>query len=345
MKKSLLALAALSAFATAAQAQSSVTISGNLEVSAVNKEVNQTVDNQNTGGSFVGTPGITFSGREDLGGGTYAGFGLTLDIETPTGQFHSTGGFTSSFATLGNAQLGEVKAGRVDVVGRDAAGVYRFMGDIGRIESSGNPGTYQQNNVAYTSPTFGGVTVAVSAADGGQTSATDTAERANSVLVRGAFGKLNAAYSSTNVKAAYTASTAAPASATTSMYAAGYDLGVAKVGAFYMTYEDKATTNGSKDVNGMGVNVAFALAKNVEAQIGMQNYENDTDSTKETEMVSIGLKYTMSKRTALYATYQQAKGGSGGVATAFDTTRGLEVVAEGANKKNTGYGVSIVHTF
>jgi len=341
MKKSLLALAALSAFASAAQAQSSVTISGNLEVSAISRDVSPTLTNQNFGGSFVGTPGITFTGREDLGGGAYAGFVLSQDIETPTGQFHSTGGFTSSFVTLGSKTLGEVRAGRFDAIGRDAGGVYRFMGDIGRIEADGNPGTYAQNNIGYISPSFGGVTVAVSSSDGGQAAATEATARFNSVLVRGTFGKLNAAFSTTNSKGAYTASSTALTNTDTSMYAAGYDLGVAKVGAFYMTHEDNVTAANS--VNGMGVNVAFNLAKNLDASIGIQEYENDTDSANKTDMMMVGVKYTMSKRTALYATYQEAKGGTG-VATGFTATRGFDATATN-NTKNSGYGVSVVHTF
>ncbi len=129
------------------------------------------------------------------------------------------------------------------------------------------------------------------------------------------------------------------------MFAAGYDFGIAKVGAFYMTYKDNssAANTTANSVNGMGVNVAFNLAKNLDAQIGIQEYENDANSANTTDMMSVGVKYSMSKRTALYATYQEAKGGTA-VATGFDQTRGLGVTAA-ANTKNTGYGVSVVHTF
>jgi predicted porin len=346
MKKSLLALAALSAFATAAQAQSSVTISGNLEMSYQSVEVNSTVTNAGSNNSVVGTPFILFAGREDLGGGAYAGFGLQMDVETKNGRTDAGGTtdtFAQSFVTLGSKTLGEVKAGRFDAVGRDAGGVYRFMGDIGRIEGSANPGNYAANNVGYTSPAFGGVTVAVSASDAGRTSTSDEGERVNSALIRGTFGKLNAAYSTTQTKGAVTAAVAPAPSSTVDLFAAGYDFGIAKVGAFYMTYSDDATTNGSKDVNGMGVNVAFNLAKNLDAQIGIQQYENDTASSSETDMMMVGVKYTLSKRTALYATYQEAKGGTA-IATAFDETRGLGVKAA-ANTKNTGYAVSVVHSF
>jgi predicted porin len=345
MKKSLLALAALSAFATAAQAQSSVTISGNLEVSAVSKDTATAgLTNQNTGGSLVGTPFIQFTGKEDLGGGAYAGFHLQMDVETPTGATQAANTFAQSFVTLGSTTLGEVRAGRMDAVGRDAGGVYRFMGDIGRIESSANPGNYAQNNVGYISPAFGGVTVAVSASDAGRTTATAEGERVNSALIRGSFGKLNAAYSTTQTKAAVTAATATAPSSTVDLFAAGYDFGIAKVGAFYMNFTDNAVTNGSKDVNGMGVNVAFNLAKNLDAQVGIQKYEDDTNSANKTDMMTVGLKYSMSKRTALYATYQEAKGGTATASSSFDTTRGLDVAA-GVNKKNSGYGVSIVHAF
>jgi predicted porin len=346
MKKLLIATAALAMVAGTAQAQSSVKISGNVEMSYQSVEVNDTVTTAGTNNSIVGTPGITFAGREDLGGGAYAGFGLTMDIETKNGATDAGGTtdtFAQSFVTLGSKSMGEIKAGRFDAAGRDAGGVYRFMGDIGRIESSANPGNYASNNIGYTSPTFSGVSFAVSASDAGQTDAGEEAARVNSAIVRGSFGKLKAAYSTTQTKGAYTAATSPAPSNTVDMFAAGYDFGIAKVGAFYMNYTDNATTNGSKDVNGMGVNVAFKLANNLVAQVGIQQYENDTDSSKETDMMSIGLKYSMSKRTALYATYQQAEGGTA-VATSFDTTRGLGVTAV-ADTKNTGYGVSVVHSF
>ena len=78
MKKSLLAVAAMGAFASAAQAQSSVTVYGILDVgfSGVTTRVGSTKTNT-TG--FVGTGSETtsrlgFRGREDLGGGTAAFF-------------------------------------------------------------------------------------------------------------------------------------------------------------------------------------------------------------------------------------------------------------------------------
>jgi len=103
MKKSLFALAAVTAFAGAAQAQSSVTVYGILDVGYVggNERIAGPVINgnrvtkQNTSGfgdSAQSTSRLGFRGREDLGGGTAALFTLEWEIDpnTSTGMFGNT---------------------------------------------------------------------------------------------------------------------------------------------------------------------------------------------------------------------------------------------------------------
>ena len=92
MKKSLFALAAVGAFAGAAQAQSSVTVYGILDVgytggnerasttSAVTKSTVSRISNSMESGSRLG-----FRGNEDLGGGTSAQFVFELGIQ-PAGN-------------------------------------------------------------------------------------------------------------------------------------------------------------------------------------------------------------------------------------------------------------------
>ena len=80
MKKSLLALAVLGAFAGAAAAQSSVTLYGRLDLS-VNRGVGQTAKNLSNGsGSRFGV-----RGNEDLGGGMSALFNLEHRFDADTG--------------------------------------------------------------------------------------------------------------------------------------------------------------------------------------------------------------------------------------------------------------------
>jgi len=90
MKKSLLALAAMSAFAGAAQAQSSVSVYGNLDIagaSAQNKATSAGVVTtdakmRTTGNGDGGLSTSVFGlrGTEDLGGGTAAFFNLEYDL-------------------------------------------------------------------------------------------------------------------------------------------------------------------------------------------------------------------------------------------------------------------------
>lgn len=91
MKKSLLAVAAMTAFAGAAQAQSSVTVYGLMDVgytggnaraqtSTVVKETVSRISNSMESGSRIG-----FRGNEDLGGGTSAIFTFELGIQ-PAGN-------------------------------------------------------------------------------------------------------------------------------------------------------------------------------------------------------------------------------------------------------------------
>ncbi len=106
MKKSLIALAALSAFATAAQAQSSVSVYGIVDMGYVNADYTnvgglstaayqQTVKGLNAGGASAAgasaSSRIGFRGTEDLGGGLTAGFNYELGF-TPASTTHSTGG-------------------------------------------------------------------------------------------------------------------------------------------------------------------------------------------------------------------------------------------------------------
>jgi predicted porin len=90
MKKSLLALAAMSAFATAAQAQSSVSVYGVMDGSYTGIEQNTTttagvkgtVKSRNTvnGDGALSTSRLGFRGVEDLGGGLSAQFVLEFDL-------------------------------------------------------------------------------------------------------------------------------------------------------------------------------------------------------------------------------------------------------------------------
>jgi len=111
MKKSLLALAALSAFAGSAQAQSSVTVYGIIDVGFAKIDgtngADSTVSNRNGAKTAIGafnssnlaTSRLGFRGVEDIGGGTRASFVAEIGL-TPTSN-----GFSGS-SNVGSSPLG-----------------------------------------------------------------------------------------------------------------------------------------------------------------------------------------------------------------------------------------------
>ena len=142
MKKTLFALAAVGAFAGAAQAQSSVTVYGTLDVAAASAENKTTtaagavttakMRTTGNGDGALSTSVIGFRGTEDLGGGTKANFNLEYDLVdlAQGGQGANTSstvadsnGATSATASTGfgarlgwiglsDANMGELRLGR-----------------------------------------------------------------------------------------------------------------------------------------------------------------------------------------------------------------------------------------
>jgi len=109
MKKSLFALAAVGAFAGAAQAQSSVTVYGILDVgyTGANERVSSGATNINTNVSRIGNSmesgsRLGFRGNEDLGGGTAVQFTFELGMQ-PAGNQGSNPNGTNPKADTGTA--------------------------------------------------------------------------------------------------------------------------------------------------------------------------------------------------------------------------------------------------
>lgn len=110
MKRSLFALAALTAFAGATFAQSSVTIGGKLDL-AVGKKIGSADK------GIFDTPGsrLNFGGREDLGGGMFAVFGIEHRFNPDDGTDASAGkaNFWNGYSWVGlSGGFGTVRIGR-----------------------------------------------------------------------------------------------------------------------------------------------------------------------------------------------------------------------------------------
>jgi len=140
MKKSLIALAALGAFAGAASAQSSVTLFGIVDVNAraVKNGDSGTVKSLTNNG--LATSRLGFRGEEDLGGGLKANFWLEADVNPDVGTAGVTANspvssqskFFGRRSTVGlSGPFGEIRFGRDYVASYNNISQFDVYGNVG----------------------------------------------------------------------------------------------------------------------------------------------------------------------------------------------------------------------
>jgi predicted porin len=127
MKKSLFAIAAVTAFAGAAQAQSSVTVYGILDVGFMGGNQKATVNNTKSAETVAGfnqsgqaSSRLGFRGTEDLGGGTAAFFTAEVDLTPTTSTLIS--GNRQTFVGLSQKGIGRAAIGTQYTLLHDATG-------------------------------------------------------------------------------------------------------------------------------------------------------------------------------------------------------------------------------
>ncbi len=172
MKKSLLALAVLGAFAGAAQAQSSVTIYGIIDTGVVYQSKVATATG-GTGSKFSVNSGVIqgsrigFKGAEDLGGGLSAVFNLEAGFSNDTGALDDSKTSNTLFrrkSVVGlTGNFGSVLVGRQTDFA-DTISAYTSVKDFGGWTSNAGSGldrlqgTRTNNSVSYTTSNLNGFT-------------------------------------------------------------------------------------------------------------------------------------------------------------------------------------------
>ena len=165
MKKSLLAVAAIGAFASAAQAQSSVTVYGILDVGFIGSNAkegtisggqSQKIQKSAFGQSGEQTSRLGFKGTEDLGGGASAFFTVELGL-TPANSELSGGTAEDRVQKTTNAS-GSAVDNRQSFVGlkKNGIGQFAFGRQYTPVFNTGaatSPGQYNNivGDVVYTS--------------------------------------------------------------------------------------------------------------------------------------------------------------------------------------------------
>jgi len=374
MKKSLLALAAMGAFAGAAHAQSSVTVSGLLEAGYTSKDV-RAVGSTTTSikqsaitSGHVATPNFTFSGREDLGGGLSAGFFIQEEFDTATGSTETSGSLlklSQTFVTLSSNQFGSINVGSKNHTTRDIGGVYRFMGDIGRLNTNFNLTNNFANTVEYVSPAISGFSASVGYgnADKTVTNGADTNTAPASLTTVGIQGKVGkAAIGVAHETNKFVGASAGADQAVLTQVTAGgnYDFGMAKVGLVYANQEYKLAggAEGGKRT-AMGFHLAAPVTKVITLGASYTTYLVKPVAAgaqePKADIVTVGAQYAFSKRTSIYGSYQVvtnsgAANALAGVAAGSinggtaSGSRGLGVT-EVTGQTTNGFGLTAVHTF
>ncbi|RQS70746.1 porin [Burkholderia sp. Bp8963] len=347
MKKSLLALVALGAFAGAAHAQSSVTLYGIIDEGFI-------FNNNAKGGHLYGLSsgvlqGSRFGlrGTEDLGAGLKAIFVLENGFDVNSGKLGQGGLMFGRQAYVGlSSNFGTVTLGRqydsvVDFVGPLEAGdqwggyIAAHPGDLDNFNNA-----YRVNNaVKYTSPTYNGFSFGGMYSFGGQAGQFAKnqvwslgAGYNNGPLVLG-VGYLNARTPANFGGMFNTGASAAATAVTSPVYGAyansantyqvigaggAYTFGAATIGATYSNTKFKSFSVGpfvgqTATFNNGEINFKYQLTPALilgAAYDYTQGSKIDGNSAAKYHQGSMGVDYFLSKRTDVYVVgvYQHASG-------------------------------------
>lgn len=334
MKKSLLALAVLGAFAGAASAQSSVTIYGKIDLGI--QKANKGAGSSTLAGAVAGTDDLQlvqgarsrlgFRGTEDLGGGLKGNFNIEHSFNPDDGQINTaTMGGASGYwsqAWLGlSGGFGEVRLGReyspafYTAVAADPFG-FDTVGQAGAAHTMAGVGVTRHNNlISYKTPSFAGLTALVAFAPNEGVATNGDDKNALGANLSYAAGPLALGFAWQNAGNQTTVATASE----TNLYilTAAYDLGFVRPVALYSKgTADNAAGAEVADFTNIQIGATAPLGGGELKALYAQR-DNDTANT-DIKKFAVGYHYPLSKRTKVYADLGTAKESNLDRRTAFD---------------------------
>ncbi len=357
MKKSLLALAALTAFAGVASAQSSVTLFGIIDAGARNVKNGsgslKTLSTDGAGSSRLGLRGV-----EDIGGGLRAGFWLEGSVNVDVGGGAKTAATANGSTANGQdwqrrstvslmGGFGEIRLGRdytpdfwnhtiFDPFGTNGVGAST---NLFNATASGGATTIVRanNSIGYFLPGgLGGLygQVMMAAGEGA------TGNKHIGFRFGYAAGPMNVAlaYGKTDV-------TAGPPSVDWKRLniGASYNLGFMTLMGQYINADvSGGAANGTETTN-------YLIGANVPMGSGVFKFsyvKSDGDGptaalkARDATQFALGYQYSLSKRTLVYGHYSKISNKSGAAYTASSGGP-----AQSAGKGSTGYEFGINHSF
>ncbi len=313
MKKTQVALAALALVASTAALADDVTISGNLDFAYQSSNHAYDVTNNGTSGSVnrlatanMSPNFIIVSANEDLGGGSKINF--TAQNLIDRSAFNPLGLKLTLSGGFGDVTIGNWLDPMFLVLAPHSAstdGGSNIGGFVTPFFASNISGIWVKNQVAYTTPDFGGLKATAFYRAGGVAgdSGSNSASGITGSFGAGAFG-LGAGYSS--VKGNGSATEAVDST----VIGTSYDLGSLKIGGMYMHAKDNFA---DMTKNTWGVNFSVP----VDAwSFGMGYYTTKVaNSDAKGQDFIVHAKYALSKRTSLFANVENVKNTTSAVYT------------------------------
>lgn len=313
MKKTLVVLAVTCAWAHAAEAQSSVTLYGKIDLGLVMDSGNAAGKSVRISSGVSGGSRLGFRGEEDIGGGSKVAFQLE------TGFCADSAANAPNFCTGGNNFMG--RQAHVDlhtafgtlVVGRQYSFGYNAASDLdpfengyaGQVENTDGRGDYLvdtsgtrlNNSVAYTTPSFDGLTAGAEMAFGEQTGDW-RAGRELGGLIKYDHGPLYATvayYGVGNGNGQGDARRATTGGAT-------YDFGVVKVHGLVQKVNGEPTGASRLDALNLMAGVTVPInSGNLLASF--VRHDDRSAANQDANQWGVGYVYALSKRTSVYTAY------------------------------------------
>lgn len=341
MNKKLFALAIVSA-ASAASAQSSLTLYGVVDASVESVKAGSTVTRVSSDNLASSRFGLM--GTEDLGGGLKANFVLESPVGVDTGTGGKSGGsFWDRQAWVGiGGGFGELRLGRTDSSIGALAGNSSILGaqsyDDFKAAKTLAADKYRRvdNSITYVLPKLvNGLSAQVqySTKAVGSEIAGDKTGRLYGLNVQYAAGAFGAGAAYLEAKA-----NNADAKEKSALAYLSYDFTGAKVTGYYNRNASGVGLTGARELFGARLDVplgnAFAMQASVSRARDWNDVRNDADAT----IVALKGIYNLSKRTSIYAL---------ATTVSNDDASAIAVggVAGVAGERSSGLAVGVSHKF
>lgn len=345
MKKLLLATAVAAAISSPAMAQN-VSISGYLEAGYEIVDHNTPANELNslTGANMFGSNRLVIAGSEDLGAGLKAGFRLESGLNLINGQFGSatlgaqgtTGPIFDRGAEINfSGAFGTIAVGKLDHRGIEDNDL-NVVGNISLADATvevGGVASDVNGTVRYLSPDFSGFTLDLTHTPRDNANANTFASSKGHAGITS--GQLRGKIMNADVRFGYgtvkNAQTDAGVSAVgnTKVYgiAVAYDFGALQASFLYQSQDNPAAAADTKQTI---TSVKIPLSNGWDIRANYDILDTDGASANDRDRFAVAAVKALSKRTNLFAYYQD---------TSFD------VAATSATSDTSRIGLRVSHSF